>query len=585
MTTIQNNPEEVQIIDKFEFARKSEYIPIKNKDLNIATNFFKFNLSSLASKTYFKYDVTFQPEIPGDALRMRRQVMRKARDQLQAKLGHYLFNMTMLYARENVSDAIELEIELDDQKYLVIVTWVQAVQNDSYEAQSLYKKFFFRMVTNLKFCEVKKTFFDSAAGKKMENFDLDIWKGFKPTIALMENQILLNLNMVCRVINTAFKGLTVVTRYNGDKTYTIDSVDLEKSPNDTFETKDGQITYINYYKTKYASRIKTDIDINQPLLVFQDKKGKIIHLIPQLCYLTGLTDEMRSNFQLMSKMAELTKGSPNLKIEESLDLLRRISEDQACKKECDRWGISIDNKPIFISGKKVNAGNIELGRKVTVDIENVQDLDRQIQKQMFSQPKINDWAVNIFLIKVIYNSKNTKDVEEFINTLGQVKRTFNFEAVELKKIAVNSINFEDWKKAVYNNTSPKTQMLICAIPGSRGKGPLYKDLKKLLVNTLPIPSQFILAGTLSKRIVFFYIAKGSKVGGEPWAVTQLPFTKVPTMICSFDIKADMDLLSFVATYNNTFTKYTPITKVGSNYSKNLSDCMTKSVENVLKSLI
>lgn len=45
-------------------------------------------------------------------------------------------------------------------------------------------------------------------------------------------------------------------------------------------------------------------------------------------------------------------------------------------------------------------------------------------------------------------------------------------------------------------------MIICAIPGSRGKGALYKDLKKLLISTLPIPSQFILTGTMSKRKYF-----------------------------------------------------------------------------------
>jgi hypothetical protein len=50
------------------------------------------------------------------------------------------------------------------------------------------------------------------------------------------------------------------------------------------------------------------------------------------------------------------------------------------------------------------------------------------------------------------------------------------------------------------------------------------------------------------------------------------------MICSFDIKPDMNLLTFVATYNNTFTKYTPLTKVGPDYSKSLSECMQKAID-------
>jgi hypothetical protein len=93
-------------------------------------------------------------------------------------------------------------------------------------------------------------------------------------------------------------------------------------------------------------------------------------------------------------------------------------------------------------------------------------------------------------------------IEDFIKTLGDVKKTFNFDAAEIRKIPVNSPNFEDWKKAVLSNTNPNTQMLICAIPGNRQKGALYKDLKKLLVTSIPIPSQFILTGTMSRRIIF-----------------------------------------------------------------------------------
>jgi aubergine-like protein len=411
------NPEEVNSIEKFTFARKEDYQPVQNKDLTIATNFFKFNLSNKSCKTYFKYDVAFQPEIPGDAQKMRRQAIRKAKPQLEEKLGHFLFNSTMLYARENVNDVIEVEIELDEQKYIIVVTWVQAVQNDSFEAQSVYKKYFFNMVNNLKYVQLKKNFFNPKAARVLKEHNVEIWCGFNPTISLMQNQVLLNLNVVNRVIrfesalellnklsnskehgnikeaiDSTFKGLTVVTRYNGDKTYTLEGVDLEKNPSDCFETKDGKVSYAEYYQKKYNKKINS----NQPLLVHKDRKGDIIHLIPELCFLTGLTEEMRANFQLMSKMAEVTKGNPKIKVEESLSLLQSIKDNDQCQKDISKWGITVEEKPLVISGKKINAGNLELGKRVTVDIENTQDLDRQIQKQMFTQPKISDWAVRYF---------------------------------------------------------------------------------------------------------------------------------------------------------------------------------------------
>lgn len=73
------------------------------------------------------------------------------------------------------------------------------------------------------------------------------------------------------------------------------------------------------------------------------------------------------------------------------------------------------------------------------------------------------------------------------------------------RIAVRGNNMRDWEAAIKKNTSENTQMIICAIPGNRGKGPLYKELKKTLLVNYPIPSQVILVGTITKRKMFINI--------------------------------------------------------------------------------
>jgi hypothetical protein len=57
----------------------------------------------------------------------------------------------------------------------------------------------------------------------------------------------------------------------------------------------------------------------------------------------------------------------------------------------------------------------------------------------------------------------------------------------------------DWADAIKNQTSPKTQMLICVLQGAKGKGVIYKELKKFLITEIPIPSQVILTSTINKR--------------------------------------------------------------------------------------
>lgn len=118
-------------------------------------------------------------------------------------------------------------------------------------------------------------------------------------------------------------GTTVLTDYN-NKTYRIDDVDFTKKASDTFETKSGPVSFLQYYKTVsslshirhiplliyYSFSLSTqryDITIrdpNQPLIIskakMKDLRGgqdNTILLVPELCKATGITDKMRADFR------------------------------------------------------------------------------------------------------------------------------------------------------------------------------------------------------------------------------------------------------------------------------------------------
>lgn len=95
-------------------------------------------------------------------------------------------------------------------------------------------------------------------------------------------------------------GMTVLTDYT-NKTYRIDDIDFDTHPSDTFETKTGKVSFIDYYLQKYNIKIK---DPKQPMLISRarerDVRGgqpQIIALVPELCRATGLSEPMRNNFQ------------------------------------------------------------------------------------------------------------------------------------------------------------------------------------------------------------------------------------------------------------------------------------------------
>lgn len=65
-----------------------------------------------------------------------------------------------------------------------------------------------------------------------------------------------------------------------------------------------EITFMEYYKTQYDIEIR---DQHQPMLLHRQKvkksgsadtEDRLISLVPELCYLTGLTDTMRNDFKV-----------------------------------------------------------------------------------------------------------------------------------------------------------------------------------------------------------------------------------------------------------------------------------------------
>ena len=79
------------------------------------------------------------------------------------------------------------------------------------------------------------------------------------------------------------------------------------------------------------------------------------------------------------------------------------------------------------------------------------------------------------------------------------------------------------------------------IPGRKKASPVYHELKKILIEQVPIPSQMILADTLSRAKGIRSIANklfiqcNAKFGGTPWGFDNLPMCDKPTMFCGIDI--------------------------------------------------
>ena len=114
----------------------------------------------------------------------------------------------------------------------------------------------------------------------------------------------------------ALIGSIVLTRYN-NRCYKVDDIDFDSTPSSTFTDYTGKETsFVEYYKRQYNIDIK---DLKQPMLLHREKKKaqeeqgvtKLICLVPELTFMTGLTDSMKADFRVMKDVAMYTRVTPN----------------------------------------------------------------------------------------------------------------------------------------------------------------------------------------------------------------------------------------------------------------------------------
>jgi len=135
--------------------------------------------------------------------------------------------------------------------------------------------------------------------------------------------------------------------------------------------------------------------------------------------------------------------------------------------------------------------------------------------------------------------------------------------------------------------------VLCVCPGQKMKAPMYSEVKHLLSTKCPVPSQIVLANTIAKGKGLRSIVNKvlmqmcAKIGGEPWAIDNVPYSKQPTMVCGLDVYGKTikgvkkTILAFTASFNRTFTRYISIAKIqneGEELASKIKDCIFEAIK-------
>ncbi|XP_047418145.1 piwi-like protein 3 [Sciurus carolinensis] len=353
-------------------------------------------------------------------------------------------------------------------------------------------------------------------------------------------------------------GLIVFTRYN-NKTYRVDAVSWDETPRDTFTKTDGsQITYVDYYWQKYNKHVT---DLSQPLLVSQGrwKKGQRlmprspIRLVPELCYLTGLSDAMRKNFSMMRNLSDSMRPNPMKRTTVLKNFIKSIRINKNAQRELKRWHFRLNADFLSVSGRTLKEVRI-FQRDESFEADPLADwLKGSKNTSLLRAMSINDWVI-------LYTRSYIEVAHSLLQNLRKVTPAMGMTLRRAKMYEVND-NPSSYITMLQRCVTRYTQMVVCLLPDD-GKY-RYDEIKKYLCVQCPTPSQCVVAHTLDKPWTLLTVTAkiaqqmNCKMGGALWKVeTGLEKTMFVGIDCFHDIvNRRKSIAGFVASTDEELTKW------------------------------
>ena len=131
-------------------------------------------------------------------------------------------------------------------------------------------------------------------------------------------------------------------------------MDWDKNPTTEFDKKTGEkVSLAQYYGEKYNRTIR---DLKQPLIITvpplrEQRSGSNtgpVYLVPELCNMTGLSEEQRANFRLMADLGRITRQGPEERSKTLKKFSDRLNNNPNIAKELEGWSLAFSKELVQV---------------------------------------------------------------------------------------------------------------------------------------------------------------------------------------------------------------------------------------------
>lgn len=550
-------------IEKVDYKAKIAKGPTTAGTANkLSVNYMTFNVHE--GKSIEEYHVDFRPNI--ESIRLRYTILRS--EPARAIIGPVMhWTGTNLYLPIKLAQSVtefQAAHPASEEPIRVKLTFVKTPPDS--ELLPFYNSLMHKVMNRLRYVIINRKHYSPIHKIPIEQYKLEVWPGWLTSIQRLDGGLKLSIDASFRVLRLetvrdimkairertrgggmkeAFEselvGTIIMTRYN-NRAYRIDGIDFTKNPTHSFVMdRDGgkEITYADYMKHHYNITVN---DLQQPLIVYcpKPKRGEVtgsetLYLIPELCVTTGLTDEMRANFNIMKSIDEHTKLAPNIREGKLVEFLQQISTDERATSVFSDWNLSVRPQLDIVPGRRLDTETIVFGNNRLAKVPENADWTRAATSgPMLKTVSIDHWVI-------MYTERDTGTANEFMDIMKDVSRSLGVNFKAPRTCALPNDQARTYVEYGKNHVQRSDQLVVILTPGKSQREDRYSACKRLYSCDLPVPCQFIRCGTIGnprrvrsicQKIVIQILCK---VGGQPWGMS---FPMKSFMVVGIDVYHD-----------------------------------------------
>ena len=186
--------------------------------------------------------------------------------------------------------------------------------------------------------------------------------------------------------------------------------------------------------------------------------------MPELCNMTGLSDEQRENFNLMKDMGAYTRQDPKKRVQSLQTFAKRVQENPETKKFLEDWNLKFNHELVKFRARLLDPETIlgQGGATFKYKTENADWGGAFRNWKQWSVVKLNKWCL-------IYAAKDKATTTEFVNSLKKVSPSLGMVLGSPKMMEIPDNRTGSYVQQLDKAIALSPQLIMIIIPNNKGK--------------------------------------------------------------------------------------------------------------------